>query len=654
MIQISSLSFSYGDLVIFDHVNLTFPEKGLVVILGKSGSGKSTLLSLLSHSLKPSEGEIKGVDINSLSMVYQSPLLLSYLTVKENIAFPLILKGKKKEEYEKEVGKMISDLNLRHVENHYPNELSGGEMMRVSIARALVKGGDTLILDEPTGQLDEIHSQSIYSMLKQLSKERLIILVTHDEKNAEEIGDVVYLLKDHCFHCLKDVSTKERSKPLEKKLKKDKGMRMEDAVVLQTKYLKKKKWRVILSSLFLSFCLTILYLGFHLYFRMDQSIGDILAKYYASHEYQISMKREISSSGKLHLNKDSLPDEEVLQILQIDQVFPNLSFFLPSENDVVLLQKTSQASFQPVIVENKNNLAMGSGLQNAFDVVVNDCLLEELELDHSLAINKTFDIHHQVVVSDSRLESKDHLSLSFHFTIRGISKEQKAFNRPIVYYSYSKMYEYLSSKTLPHISLEKGKVTTIGDLLSDWSTPQDYLTTSALFLSSQGEKMRKQAKHYYQDTVSISSITLQTKDSIQDIVSMVLMIVLVFMSLNLLTSFMFLFLSIYSLYSDNIRFFALIKVFTRSKRDVHTCAMSMQMIYMVFVSLFTLILSFVFSFVIREIFNYLSFPTFLSLFHVGIYLLVIMGAFLLCFFASVLPLRRIKDKDIQKELEGED
>jgi ABC-type antimicrobial peptide transport system permease subunit len=75
---------------------------------------------------------------------------------------------------------------------------------------------------------------------------------------------------------------------------------------------------------------------------------------------------------------------------------------------------------------------------------------------------------------------------------------------------------------------------------------------------------------------------------------------------------------------------------------------------MVFVSLFTLILSFVFSFVIREIFNYLSFPTFLSLFHVGIYLLVIMGAFLLCFFASVLPLRRIKDKDIQKELEGED
>lgn len=196
-IHISHLSFAYGKNIIFDDLNLTLPDTGFVVILGPSGSGKTTFLSLLSGLLKPDKGKIKGNDVNKSSLVFQSPLLLDYLNVEENVALPLLLQGKTMAEISLEVAPVLANLNLEELKEKYPYHLSGGEQVRVAIARGLIKNSKTLILDEPTGQLDEKNSAAIYQTLKDLSHDHLILLVTHDETNGIKLADELYRLEHH-------------------------------------------------------------------------------------------------------------------------------------------------------------------------------------------------------------------------------------------------------------------------------------------------------------------------------------------------------------------------------------------------------------------------------------------------------------------------
>ncbi len=96
MIKLNGVSFSYGDKEIFRNLNVAFPDSGLVVILGKSGSGKTTFLSLISGSLKPKSGSITNSFPDKPSLLFQSPMLLDYLNVEENVLLPLLLEGKRK------------------------------------------------------------------------------------------------------------------------------------------------------------------------------------------------------------------------------------------------------------------------------------------------------------------------------------------------------------------------------------------------------------------------------------------------------------------------------------------------------------------------------------------------------------------------------
>ncbi len=195
-IKFEHVSFSYGENTVLSDVSVSFEGPGLYLILGRSGSGKTTFLSLISSLLQPDSGKIDFQLSEKPSMVYQSPLLLDYLSVIENVSLPLVLDGENMKEAKEKAEEMLEKVHIPELKEREPKTLSGGEQMRVSIARALVSDSDCLILDEPTGQLDEKNSQEIYSLLKELSKEKTVILVTHDEKSAYEIADYLYELKE--------------------------------------------------------------------------------------------------------------------------------------------------------------------------------------------------------------------------------------------------------------------------------------------------------------------------------------------------------------------------------------------------------------------------------------------------------------------------
>ena len=188
-------------------VDLSFGDRGLVFILGKSGSGKSTLLHLMGGLDRASEGELilNGVSSKnftsadydnyrgeSLGFVFQEYNLLPEFTVEENIALGLELIGRKAEN----IDEMLVLVGLEDMKHRKPMELSGGQRQRVAIARALAKNPKIIFADEPTGALDEETGKSILSLLKELSAEKLVVVVTHDREFAQSFGDRIIELAD--------------------------------------------------------------------------------------------------------------------------------------------------------------------------------------------------------------------------------------------------------------------------------------------------------------------------------------------------------------------------------------------------------------------------------------------------------------------------
>ena len=214
MLEVKNLKKIYktkNDVVTdaLDGVSIQFPEKGLVFLLGKSGSGKSTLLNVCGGLDAPSEGEIivKGrsskdftqSDFDSyrntfVGFVFQEYNILDEFSVEDNIALALELQGKPKDK--ESINKLLKDVDLEGFAKRKPNTLSGGQKQRIAIARALIKSPEIIMADEPTGALDSATGKQVFETLKKLSRDKLIVVVSHDRDFAEEYGDRIIELKD--------------------------------------------------------------------------------------------------------------------------------------------------------------------------------------------------------------------------------------------------------------------------------------------------------------------------------------------------------------------------------------------------------------------------------------------------------------------------
>lgn len=192
-----------------DDVSLKFEDKGMVFILGKSGSGKSTLLNVLGGLDRADSGEfiIKGKSSNNFSQsdfdsyrntfigfIFQEYNILPEFTVGANIALAMQLQGKKATN--EALNEILEEVDLAGYGNRKPNELSGGQNQRVAIARALVKNPEMIMADEPTGALDSKTGKQVFDTLKKLSKEKLVLIVSHDRDFAELYADRIIELKD--------------------------------------------------------------------------------------------------------------------------------------------------------------------------------------------------------------------------------------------------------------------------------------------------------------------------------------------------------------------------------------------------------------------------------------------------------------------------
>ena len=207
-----------SEIVGINQVDLEIAGGELVVLKGNSGSGKSTLLSLLAGLDRPSRGQLMVAhhDLNKTSdsqlthfrrevvgMIFQSFNLLPTLTALENICLPALLAGKSIAESRPKAMALLEWLGLDARLNHLPAQLSGGEMQRTAIARALINDPAIILADEPTGNLDSINGQIVIDLLAELNRKwnRTVLIATHstlaDKKASVKIGLKDGMITDH-------------------------------------------------------------------------------------------------------------------------------------------------------------------------------------------------------------------------------------------------------------------------------------------------------------------------------------------------------------------------------------------------------------------------------------------------------------------------
>ncbi len=201
-----------NEIHVLNDITLDFPDKGLVILLGDSGSGKTTLLNVLGGLDKTNKGTIKlddklidGYDINlwdqlrrdEIGYVFQNYCLIPSMSVFENVAMSLRLIGVEDEKILKErVEYILEQVGMLKYKKRHATQLSGGQQQRVAIARALVKSPNVIIADEPTGNLDSKNTVEVMNIIKKISQDRLVILVTHEREIAKFYADRIIEISD--------------------------------------------------------------------------------------------------------------------------------------------------------------------------------------------------------------------------------------------------------------------------------------------------------------------------------------------------------------------------------------------------------------------------------------------------------------------------
>ena len=215
MLQLKDIVKKYNtggtEVEVLKKVNISFRESEFVSILGASGSGKTTLLNIIGGLDKYSSGdmllmgrstkEFTDRDWDSyrngtIGFVFQSYNLIGHLSVIENVKLALSISGESNKENDIKAKKVLEDVGLGEHLYKKPNQLSGGQMQRVAIARALVTNPKVILADEPTGALDSKTSVQIMELIKEISKEKLVIMVTHNPELARKYSDRIVSVKD--------------------------------------------------------------------------------------------------------------------------------------------------------------------------------------------------------------------------------------------------------------------------------------------------------------------------------------------------------------------------------------------------------------------------------------------------------------------------
>lgn len=317
MIKIEHLSKIYKskkgiNTLALDDISLTLENKGMIFIVGKSGSGKSTFLNIIGGLDRFDKGNIivnngsfslfKNKDYDSyrnanIGFIFQDFNLIDEYNVYQNIELSLSLQ--KKKITKDKMDELLSMLGLTNLGNRKTNELSGGQKQRVSLARALIKNPDIILADEPTGALDGETGKQIFDLLKIISKNKLVIIVSHDMESAKNYADRIIQFSDGKIVYDSGIKHQEEKEIHFKKTKTK--FPFLSAFKLSFANLKTKRIKLVFTIILIMFALS--------FFGMSR----LMSNYNLSYSHAVTMHEE--KEDLVSINKNILQDDGTYQAL---------------------------------------------------------------------------------------------------------------------------------------------------------------------------------------------------------------------------------------------------------------------------------------------------------------------------------------------------
>ncbi len=339
MLEIKHIKKSYktGDFVqkALNDVSIQFRQNEFVAILGPSGSGKTTLLNVLGGLDHYDSGDLiingkstknfKAADWdayrnNSVGFIFQSYNLIGHISIQDNVEMALALSNVKKKERRKRAREALKSVGLLEHAHKRPNQLSGGQMQRVAIARSLVNNPDIILADEPTGALDSNTSKQIMDLIQKIASDKLVIMVTHNQDLAYQYATRVIEVKDGKVVSDSNPLTKEEQEEEQYKLKKTKMSFME-ALYLSFNNIMTKKGRTLITA----FASSIGIIGIALILSLSNGFDLQIDKF----------ERGILSAMPIMISKQSMDlDEESLAQLtgEEQEKYPDKQTVIPKDN----------------------------------------------------------------------------------------------------------------------------------------------------------------------------------------------------------------------------------------------------------------------------------------------------------------------------------
>jgi putative ABC transport system permease protein len=343
MLELKNIKKSYTTGTFTQHalkgIDLKFRQSEFVAILGPSGSGKTTLLNIIGGLDRYDKGDLiinnrstklfkdKDWDAyrnNCIGFIFQSYNLISHIDILSNVEMGMTLSGINGKTRRKKALEVLKKVGLKDHAHKKPNQLSGGQMQRVAIARALANDPDIILADEPTGALDSKTSVQIMDLIKEIAKDKLVIMVTHNPELAHEYANRVIEMKDGEMLSDSNPYSEKEEKEKEYLIKKT-SMNFKTALHLSLNNIRTKKGRTILTA----FASSIGIIGISLILSLSNGF-----------DKQIDMfEKNTLSALPIVISKQSMNlDEETMAKMQDDMTstenaYPNIDYIIPSQSD---------------------------------------------------------------------------------------------------------------------------------------------------------------------------------------------------------------------------------------------------------------------------------------------------------------------------------
>lgn len=670
MLEIKNLSKSFKisdsrSTLVLNNISFSLPNKGMFFILGKSGCGKSTLLNILSGLLTPDGGEVlfNGKDINKLSkkehtnylrhqigILFQRYNLIEDMTVEENLSTTKSIKSIKSAD---RIESLLTKYGLIDKKKQKAYLLSGGEKQRIALIRTLLNDPKIIFCDEPTGALDEENSIKMMEELKEISKDRLVVMVTHNESLFKSYYDgYIYLENGE----IKDKKLIEINDEIENIDLKTKNIDTKFIGDVANKNIKKNFKRNLINTFSAFFTITVLLLSLFIKDGISNSKEKLLNTYGDKNTFSVSMiKSESIDDSPLALERLERPTHNQIQTLltakdyvidySYDYFFSNKCELLHGKS---LEKKLDGFKVKPILMPSlkEDECLMNSLLYNKIQV---EPILKEIGI--------SIDNSYSYISPINSTSINEVFQTTFYVKVAKIVDEFDYLNTPIIYVQTTFLEKIFRNLKAKNSSLDRDENITAYDLLTEANNNSEissYKMNVFSFRKDDNQLFYKLLEEKNKnDIFKIENFGFTMVTSFLDISNSVFLGMNIFIAIAILTT---LFINGFLAYSSallNRKESAILSSLGATNDEVGQIYLLEQLGMSAIGVLIGVIVSFGLSYLLNYYFGmYLKFNNLINYNWIDVFLIVI--AFVACLIvAAIIPLKVMKTKNIALELKEE-